>query len=297
MLAEATLDNLARPSGALAMVALDQRESLRTLFEKAGVSPATDELLATFKNEAATTLAAHASAILLDPGFGGEAIRHAQKWPPTCALIVAADRLEQRPGEAPTDSTLDESFDAGAARSSGAAALKLLVYWRGAENATACQTAATRFLELCRKHGLLAILEGVVQPPRDGSSWDREEAIIDAARELGACKPDIYKAEVPLYGKAASGEVTARAERISAAVGCPWVVLSNGVPSELFADAVRASCRGGASGFLAGRAIWADTVTEGAYREHLLSKSLPRLEQLTQIVDEEARPWPDASVR
>jgi len=279
------------------MVALDQRESLRTMFEEAGTKPASDALLATFKSEAASILAACASGILLDPGFGGEAIERARQWPQTCSLIVAADQLEQEPGEPPTDSTLDDTFDPAGARAAGAVALKLLLYWRGSENAAACQAAAAEFLNRCREHALLGIVEGVVRPPRSGGSWDREQAIVDAARELGACNPDVYKAEVPLYGKAPPQEVTERAAQITAAVGCPWVVLSNGVPTELFADAVRASCRGGASGFLAGRAIWADALAGGTYRERLATTSLPRLARLTQIVDEEARTWRDAIAR
>ena len=147
------------------MVALDQRESMRTLFEEAGSNPAPDSLLSDFKHDAAAIVAERASAVLLDVGFGRRGIEAAAAWPDSCALIVAGDVLTQVPGEAPTEADLDPDLDAAAAREAGAAALKLLLYWRGAENADRCQDTATRFLEICRAHGLVGIVEGVVRPP------------------------------------------------------------------------------------------------------------------------------------
>jgi sulfofructosephosphate aldolase len=273
------------------MVALDQRESMRMLFEQAGTDPAPDELLSDFKHDAAGILAEHASAVLLDVELGRRGIASAGSWPDSCALIVAGDVLTQEPGEPPTEADLDPDLDAAAARDAGAAALKLLLYWRGAENADRCQDTAARFLEICRAHGLVGVVEGVVRPPSNGGSWDREAALVDAARAFGACRPDVYKAEVPLYGEAPEAELRAAAERVTEVVGCPWVVLSNGVPRERFEDAVKASCQGGASGFLAGRAVWSDTVGGGDYASRLRAVSLPRLERLAAIVDEHARPY------
>src|SRR4051812_30142106 len=276
------------------MVALDQRESMRTLFEDAGANPAPDSLLSDFKHDAAAIMAQQASAVLLDVDFGRRGIEAAAGWPDSCALIVAGDVLTQVPGEPPSAADLDPELDAAAAREAGAAALKLLLYWRGAENADRCQDTATRFLEICRAHGLVGIVEGVVRPPANGGSWDREAALVDAARAFGACGPDVYKAEVPLYGEAPADELRAAAERVTEVVGCPWVVLSNGVPRERFEDAVKASCQGGASGFLAGRAVWSDTVGDGDYAARLRAVSLPRLERLTAIVDQHARPFAHA---
>ena len=43
---------------------------------------------------------------------------------------------------------------------------------------------------------------------------------------------------------------------ITGSIECPWVVLSSGVPAEEFPQAVQRTARGGAEGFLAGRAVW-----------------------------------------
>ena len=85
--------------------------------------------------------------------------------------------------------------------------------------------------------------------------------------------------------------VTKNAERISEAIGSPWVVLSNGVKQPFFNDAVKACAMGGASGFLAGRAVWADIVSSPDIPKALREISIPRLEQLAEIVDTHAKPW------
>jgi sulfofructosephosphate aldolase len=48
---------------------------------------------------------------------------------------------------------------------------------------------------------------------------------------------------------------------------------------------------GGASGFLAGRAVWADIVGSPDIPKALREVSIPRLEQLAEIVDTHAKPW------
>jgi sulfofructosephosphate aldolase len=48
---------------------------------------------------------------------------------------------------------------------------------------------------------------------------------------------------------------------------------------------------GGASGFLAGRAVWADIVGSPDIPKALREISIPRLERLAEIVDTHAKPW------
>jgi sulfofructosephosphate aldolase len=70
-------------------------------------------------------------------------------------------------------------------------------------------------------------------------------------------------------------------------------VLSSGVSIEDYPAAVEAACRGGASGFLAGRAVWRDALVadpEPVLRE----RAVPRLQRLADIVDTVARPWTEA---
>jgi sulfofructosephosphate aldolase len=57
---------------------------------------------------------------------------------------------------------------------------------------------------------------------------------------------------------------------------------------------VRAACLEGASGFLAGRALWSDVVGSADVRGDLRARSVDRLNALGDIVDETARPWREA---
>ena len=54
---------------------------------------------------------------------------------------------------------------------------------------------------------------------------------------------------------------------------------------------VEAACRGGASGMLAGRAVWTVTLGADDPAELLRAHSVPRLRELGAIVDAHGRPW------
>jgi sulfofructosephosphate aldolase len=286
------------------MVALDQRESLRDIFaEQTGGPPPDDETLRRFKIAAARRLSPVASAVLVDPDIGLEAIRASGARSSDCGLILAVDSLVQELGGPVTDTDLDPAIGPDEATASGASALKLLLLWRGPAERDRRASLVESFLDLCGRTGLASILEAIVRRPAstgDGAGWDREAAIIEAAAEMGAMGPDLYKAEVPFRGRAAPEAIEDRAGEITASLPCPWVVLSNGVETADFPRAVEAACRGGASGFLAGRAIWKDSIVGGGQSEiddRLAEVAVPRLEALVETVDEYARPWTGVSAK
>jgi sulfofructosephosphate aldolase len=265
-----SLDAIARPTGTFAMVAMDQRESLRTMM--GGDAP--DERLVRFKLAVARELGRHASGFLMDREFGFEQV--AGIGPP--GLMLAVDALVQEPGGAVEDTDLD-----GGPVLDGAVGLKLLVIWRDDADRARRLDLARRFVALAEAHGLLSVLEGIVRAD------DREAAIVEAAAELSSAGPSLYKVEVPFRGK--GGDVEAACRKIDAVVPMPWVVLSNGVELADFPAAVEAACRAGASGFLAGRAVWSDVVGEQDPAPLLHERAVPRLERLAAIVDEHGRPW------
>ena len=277
---------LRRPSGAFAMVALDQRESLRAMLREARGSAGDDEEVATFKIAAARALTPGASAVLLDLETGLTPVREAAAIAPGCALIVAADALTQERGGPVDDTRVDEAtFDDP--RAADADAFKLLVIWRPDRGAAERAAVIRRFLERCRERGRPGLVEGVVRRPVDaGDAWDHAAAVVACAEELGAFGPDIYKAEVPTLGAGTDVEITDASRRISDVLACPWVVLSNGTPRERFDDAAVAACRGGASGFLAGRALWSGFLGLADPTAALEAVGRPRLRTLAARVDE-----------
>lgn len=280
-----TLDALARPSGTFAMVAMDQRESLRTMISQHHAGPVGDERLVAFKLAVARELGPFASGFLIDRHYGLDRLAADRDLPATCGLVVAVDALDQPPGGVVEDTGLDVDADVAAFRSGGAVALKLLVIWRDDAQRSRRLATASRFVELAAAHGLLSVLEGVV---RDD---DREAAILEAAAELSSTGPSLYKCEVPLHGRGDADAVADGARAIDGVVPCPWVVLSQGVDPDDFPGAVEASCRGGASGFLAGRALWTATLAAEDPSALLRDVSVPRLVELGEIVDRHGTPW------
>lgn len=276
-----TLDALARPSGTFLMVAMDQRESLRTMLREHG-HDATDDRLRRFKLAVARELGPYASGLLIDDAYGADVVDDAVRLvPPSCGVLLAVDLLDQQPGAAVEDTRLDERADLAA----GIAALKLLVIWRDDERRAKRVEMSRRFVALAERHGVLSVLEPVVRHE------DREWALVEAARELGAVRPSLYKCQVPFGGRAGPAAITAHCRELDAALPCPWVVLSQGVEPVDFPAAVEAACKGGASGMLAGRAVWTATLPADDPTELLRAHSVPRLQELAAIVDAHGRPW------
>ena len=290
-MADSSLSKLARHSGTFAMVAVDQREALRGMFAAHQSEPVPDSMLAQFKVDVAEVLSPFGSALLVDEQFGLKPIMDSGVLNPNCGLIVAMDELIGPPGGAAVDTAIDHSVDPNRVKEIGGAALKLLIFYRPDDDPAARAELANEFVAVCKNVGLPSVLEIICRPGKDESKFNREQALIDAAKEAASWNPSLYKAEVPYYGKGEPALITEASKKITDAIGRPWVVLSNGVAAEDFAGAVRASCLGGASGFLAGRAIWADVIGTPDYKTELKNRSIARLTQLCEIVDEFGAPF------
>lgn len=282
-----TIKDITRASGGFAMLAVDQREAMRSMFAAAGATlPVTDSVLTDFKVNAAKTLSPFASAILLDQQFCYRQAVEQKAIATSCAMIVAADKFI--PGNGiPVDSVvIDKSIDAQAVKQDGAKALKLLVLWRSDEDAQQRLEMVKEFNQLCHANGLLSIIEPVVRPPRRGDKFDREQAIIEAAKELGDSGADLYKVEMPLHGKGTQHQLLTASQHLNEHIHMPWVILSSGVDEKLFPRAVSVAMRAGASGFLAGRAVWSSVIGLPDTEMMLRDISVPKLQRLGEIVDE-----------
>jgi sulfofructosephosphate aldolase len=250
-----------RANGTYAMVAMDQRESLRTMLREVGHDDS-DERVRRFKTAVARELAPYASGFLIEPDFLADVRPLVPR-----GLIMAVDLLKQERGGIVEDTRLDEIDELP----DGVVALKLLVIWRDDDRRRERIEMCERFVALAQRHNVLSVLEPVVR---------EDHQILDAARELGATRPSLYKAQAPR-----EGDVVTRCREITDALPVPWVVLSQGVPRDEFPQAVEDACKGGARGFLAGRALWTNTLAADDPTELLRTQSVPRLQQLTEIVD------------
>ncbi len=292
MTSSPTLDLLAplrRPSGAFAMLAVDQREAMRAMFAEHQDEPVTDQQLVDFKVEATRVLSPYASGVLVDKQFALDRVIEQQAVHPSCGLIVSADRFVPGNGEFVTDVVIDDTVDPAHYRDHGAVAMKLLVIHRPDGDPAVRGSMVEAFVDLCHGAGLAAIIEPLAKAPRDGRAWDWDECVVEAARELGPLGADLYKAEVPLKGSGTRDELRRACERITDVLPTPWVCLSSGVPADRFPGAVEAACDAGAQGFLAGRAVWAGVIGSDDLSRDLRSDAVPRLERLCAVVDAAVR--------
>jgi sulfofructosephosphate aldolase len=273
------------------MVALDARESMRSIFRDAGRAHDDDDL-SDFKRLAAHELGSSASAVLCDPVYGRAAMRVMRQEHPSTGLIVAVDRFEEPRYGPLQESSLDETIMGPLVAEGGISALKLYLFWRPGSGPGFRRDDAKRFVEKCRELGVLSVIEGVVPGNLDASEFDDE--LVRAAEKMGELGPDVYKTQVPTFGRASDEVIERESRRITEVVGGPWVVLSNGVESNRFTSAVGAACRGGASGMLAGRAVWGKALSASDPAQGLATSGRERLRELVDVIDAHALPWADA---
>ncbi len=287
-MSKTAISKLAMSNHGYAMLALDQRESLRQMMTNGqGREISTNDIVG-FKVSVLDTFSKQPSAVLLDIDYGIEAYEksimdHAQ-------IILAADLLHHGPDGKLFASTLRTDGVEKAIENIQPQALKFLLLW--SENETAAQRLdlAGSFVDLCKSYGLPAVLESIVRP-KGTPVWKdpraAADAVVVAARELSSLQADLFKCEVPGHGKFEEETTIEYSKQITQAVDGPWVVLSNGVSAADFPTAVAAACKGGASGFLAGRAIWADAVNEKDVLDFLRNESINRFKVVQEIVSNE----------
>jgi sulfofructosephosphate aldolase len=261
---------------------------MRALFRDAG-RPDSDDDLAAFKTLTAREVGGSASAVLCDPMYGNAAIEVMRTEHPGTGLIVAVDHFDEPRYGPLRESSLDLDAMDRAVAGGGVSALKLYLFWRPGADHPFLADDARRFVERCHELGVLALLEGVVTAAPGDPAFD--DSLVRAAEQMGALGPDVYKTQLPTFGRGDDESVERQARRVSDAIGVPWVVLSNGVAPERFETALAAACRGGASGLLAGRGVWRAALSSPDPSRELATSGRSRLQTLIDVVDANARPW------
>ena len=89
-----SLSAIADDDGTFAIIAMDQRNTLRRMYKAVGVE-ATDEDMRSAKVAVAAALTPDATGILLDPTYGVPAVTEAGALASNCGLLVAAEPAER----------------------------------------------------------------------------------------------------------------------------------------------------------------------------------------------------------
>jgi tagatose-1,6-bisphosphate aldolase len=299
------LTRLADADGFFCVAALDHPENYLALFDT-DVGRVPHATVVASKLELAATLAGHASALLLDPVWSlGQAIATGVL-PGDVGVIAPIEMLSYEPEHAPgwgVAPVLRPGWTPAMMARLGVDGVKLILFYRTelAEAAAAQRKLVAELARDCHDDDLPLVIEPIWYPldgedPADDAVQQRRvRAIVEAAAEVAALGADILKVQFPgAVGTAAErASASAAAGDLDAGLDVPWVLLSEGAGFADFAVQMEIVAKAGASGYIAGRAVWGDAVGDRPddVRRAGLARAAERLDTLNTIVHRHGKPW------
>jgi tagatose 1,6-diphosphate aldolase len=306
-------------NGVIAAAAMDQRGSLQKSIAKArgDDGKATAEDLSRFKAAVTKVLTPHATAILMDPEYGLDAIK--QRAPGTGVLLA----YEKTGYDATVKGRLPDLLDEWSVTrlvEQGADAVKILLYY-DPDDDEKINTVKHAFIERvgseCVANDVAFFLEPVTYADDvSGAEWAKRkpDAVSKGMEEFS--KPrygvDVLKVEVPVDMKHVSGTQSFKGEEVhtrsdalklfqeaSSAASKPFIYLSAGVGNDVFVETLELAAESGANyaGVLCGRATWQEGVPifgrDGidALTAWLESEGVRNINAVNTAVAKGARPW------
>jgi tagatose 1,6-diphosphate aldolase len=287
------LDMLSDTRGIFALAAIDHRDSLGIAFEKAGYETPSPDQIADLKITIARALAPHATGLLVDVELGAPAI--AAGAPASTPIVVPLEAQGYEDVATGRVTTSLPGFSPALARVLGAAACKLLLPYRPDHEASAARQddVVRQALAGCHAEGLPLILEPIAYALPDETPDAFAQAfpslVVASAQRLQALGPDVLKLQFP---RDDHGDEAAWCKRVDDVCGpTPWVLLGGGGAPEAFARDLRVACAAGASGFIAGRTLWAGVIGGEVEAETWLRRvGVPLLRSLRDIA-QSGRSW------
>ncbi|BAS27012.1 tagatose 1,6-diphosphate aldolase [Limnochorda pilosa] len=296
------LQQLSTPEGVFCIVAVDQRGALKRMLEGKGRSSDPAAMTAV-KREIVGALNRDATGFLLDPEFGAAPLAASGDLLGRNGLAVSleATGYEERAGDR-LSSVLD-GWSEAKIKAMGASAVKLLIYYNPRREAAARhqEELVRQVSARCRALDIALMVEVVTYPSSDDQSREafqaeRRALVVESAARITALGIDLFKAEFPVAPAVTQDEAVwyQACRELTEASRTPWALLSAGVDFDTYARQLKVACRAGASGFVAGRAIWREAAeeTDSSRRQAFLNRVMPeRLRELVAIARREAAPW------
>lgn len=304
------LRRMADARGIFKMTAVDQRPPIKGPIAKhLGVEQAPWDQVAAFKRLLVETLQDQSTAMLLDPHF---AIPHAiDVLSPAKGLIVT---LEDSVFAENTGGRLSSSIDdwsVAKIKRMGGDAVKVLAWYRpdaDAEVNRHQQDYVKRIGEQCARYDIPFLFELLVYPLAKDADQTKDyvemkgkkaDDVLASVEEFA--KPDysvdVFKLESPVNATDVDGSsgVQAVFDEMGRLAGRPWVMLSAGAGKPEFRRVLEHAFKAGASGFLAGRAIWLDAFNAypdwSAIRSGLEGDAAEYMQDICELADEKAANW------
>ncbi len=296
------------------MLAVDQRPPIKKVTAAArGEAEARAEDVRAVKRALMTALSDHATAVLADPTHAlADALKLVS---PKLGLIVTLEDSLFRETPGGRLSAEIEGWSVGKIRRVGADAVKVLAWYRpdqSAETAQAQRDFARRVGEACARWDIPYLFELLVYPlpgeagqtqdyvEQPGKLADHVLRSVEtfAAPDYGV---DVFKLESPVPADACPPEgdrdTAALFAEMGNLAGRPWVMLSAGATKAAFRTVLGHAYAAGASGYLAGRAIWWEDFQRfpdiAAMEAGLRGEAATYMAELNALTDARARPFTD----
>ncbi len=287
----------------MAMCAFDHRGSLMKMLDEKHPESVGYQAMVDFKLDLCRALAPHASAILLDPVYGaGQAIA-AGVLPRDTGLLVSLEATGYS-GEAEARVTdLLPDWNVKKIKKMGATGAKLLLYYRPDIDVARKQLDTVRELAGdCLAEDMPFVVEPVSYKVGEAEANPQNFArvkprlVIETAKQITALPIDVLKSEFPsdLEYEKDKGRLLDFCHQLDESSQVPWVILSAGVNFELFSQEVEIACQAGASGFLAGRALWQEAAQISSRKKRmafLKNTVVRRLQSLTELANASGVSW------
>lgn len=279
------------------ILALDHRQAIKKVFVN---QPDPYAGAVDFKRAVVKTLAPVSTAVLLDPSIGAGPCVVDYSLPGKCGMIVTVEASGYAGPSHARVSRLPEDWSCSQIKRLGASAVKLLVYYQSrSQTASAMRDLVAQVSGECQRLDTPLFLEILTYSADETgaklSPEERIEAVVQAAADLTSAGGDILKSEFPVDVKAQPDKKLWEdaCRSLSQASSIPWVLLSAGVDYPVFAEQTEAACKAGASGILAGRAIWKEAleVPAGERDQFLHTTGCERLQKLEAICNQYGRPY------
>jgi tagatose 1,6-diphosphate aldolase len=309
------LRRMADAAGRYKMTAVDQRPPIKNPIKaKRGTPEAPWEDVAGFKELLIRELQGESSAMLLDPHYAYP--RGVTMLDARLGLILTLEDsiFRETPGGRLSSQIDDWSVEK--IKRAGGDSVKVLTWYRPDADPAVCaaqQEFTRRIGAACARFDIPFVFELLVYPLAGDAEQTREYVemrtkqaglVIDSVRAFAdpSFGVDLFKlespvpaADVPEPGAPGSAEVQALFHELDRAAGRPWVMLSAGAGMAEFRRVLHYAYAAGASGYLAGRAIWLDAFQHfpdwDRIRDALRSEAVPYMRGLNALTDAAAQPW------
>jgi tagatose 1,6-diphosphate aldolase len=301
---------MADENGIFKMTAVDQRPPIKGPIAKHhGVDQAPWEDVAKFKGLLVETLQSQSTAMLLDPHY---AIPYSfDTLSPTKGLIVTLEDSLFRELDGGRLSAAIDDWSVAKIKRMGGDAVKVLAWYRPDADESVNQAQkdyVKRIGEDCATYDIPFLFELLVYPLANDAhqtkayvemQGKKADDVLRSVEEFA--NPDygvdVFKLESPVNAQDADGSAQVQAvfDEMGRLAGRPWVMLSAGAGKTEFRNILAHAFKAGASGFLAGRAIWLDAFSSypdwAAIRTGLEGEAAAYMADISALADREAQSW------